>query len=160
MVSKEDILKWLKEVKDPEIPNISLVDLGVITDVDISETGHVKITMTPTFAGCPAIGYMKHDVEKTLSRHGVEECDVVISYESQWNTNRITDDGRKALKKFGLTPPPRYNKQFDVDILENVPCPNCDGNNTELINSFGPTLCRSIHYCNDCKEAFEQFKPL
>ncbi len=120
----------------------------------------IKIDMTPTFAGCPAMDYMKRDVERVLQENGVENFEVTISFKSQWNSNMISEKGRKALKEFGLAPPRKHDFQVDLDILQQVTCPYCDSNNTELKTPFGPTLCRSMHYCNDCKQAFEQFKPV
>lgn len=159
MYTKEDVLEWLEAVKDPEIPVISLVDLGVITSVEISDKEKVIINMTPTFAGCPAIDYMKKEVEELLEAKGVT-YEVKVSFESQWNSNRITNKGRQALKSFGLAPPVRYQVIPDLEILDKVACPKCNSRNTELKSPFGPTLCRSLHYCNACGEAFEQFKPV
>jgi ring-1,2-phenylacetyl-CoA epoxidase subunit PaaD len=121
VIDKEEILDWLQEVKDPEIPVLSLVDLGVITDVEISN-GHVKVTMTPTFIGCPAMDYMKKDVLDTLKRHGIEGPEVEVSFEKPWNSNKITEKGRKALKEYGLAPPPKHNLIVDLEILEQVAC--------------------------------------
>ena len=157
--TKEDIIQWLKAVKDPEIPVISLVDLGVITGVEINAEGKVLVEMTPTFAGCPAMDYMKKDVEQVLEQKGVE-FEVKVSFTSSWNSNRITEEGRKALKGFGLAPPQKYQIIPDLDILDRTPCPYCDSEDTELKSPFGPTLCRSLHYCNNCRQAFEQFKPV
>ena len=157
--TKEDILHWLEVVKDPEIPVISLLDLGVITKIDIDSEGKVTVDMTPTFAGCPAMDYMKKEVEEVLHEKGLE-YQVNISYEIPWSSNRITEKGRKALKNFGLAPPQKYQLIPDLDILERTPCPYCDSSNTELKSPFGPTLCRSLHYCHNCKQAFEQFKPV
>lgn len=157
--TKEDILQWLEVVKDPEIPVISLVDLGVITGIEIHSNGKVAIEMTPTFAGCPAMDYMKKEVEAVLSSKGVDYA-VNISYKSHWNSNKITQKGREALKRFGLTPPPKYQAIPDLNILERVTCPNCDSQDTIMKSPFGPTLCRSLHYCNNCRQAFQQFKPV
>lgn len=160
-VNKDDILTLLKDVKDPEIPVLSLVDLGVITDVLIGENGHVTVKMTPTFAGCPAMDYMKQDVEEKLTEHGLEDHEVIVSFENSWNSNKISDEGRKKLKEFGLAPPPVHdNLIVDIDIISHATCPNCGSENTMMKTPFGPTLCRSIHYCKDCKETFEQFKPI
>lgn len=157
--SKEVILEWLEEVKDPEIPVLSLIDLGVIRDVDL-EDDKVTVEMTPTFSGCPAMDYMKKDVERVLEEHGISNFEVNVSFKSQWNSNMISEKGRKALKEFGLAPPPKHNMQIDIDILEHVKCPYCGSEDTDLNSPFGPTLCRSMHYCNNCKQAFEQFKPV
>ncbi|CAN5185975.1 phenylacetate-CoA oxygenase subunit PaaJ [soil metagenome] len=160
MITKEQIFKILEEVKDPEIPVLSLVDLGVITDVIISEEGKVKIEMTPTFSGCPAMDIMKSEVIKVLEENGIKDYQVRISFEKPWNTGLISEKGRIALKNFGLAPPPAQSLIEDLDILENIECPYCQSNDTTLKSPFGPTLCRSIHYCNHCRQAFEQFKPL
>ncbi|MEQ9165686.1 MAG: 1,2-phenylacetyl-CoA epoxidase subunit PaaD [Fulvivirga sp.] len=159
MYSEAQILEWLEEVKDPEIPVLSLVDLGVITNIDINEH-RVAVTMTPTFVGCPAIDYMKQDVIEVLNSYGIDNVDVQVNFDEPWNSNKITDKGRKALKDFGLAPPPKHNLIVDIDILDNIECPNCGSNNSVMKTPFGPTACRSIHFCNNCKETFEQFKPL
>lgn len=158
-LTKENILEWLEEVKDPEIPVLSLVDLGVITNIDINDH-RVRVTITPTFVGCPAIDYMKQDISDVLNSYGVDNVDVEVSFETSWNSNMISEKGRKALKDFGLAPPPKHNLIIDIDILENIECPNCGSTNTVLNTPFGPTACRSIHHCHDCKETFEQFKPI
>lgn len=157
--TKKDILQWLEIVKDPEIPVISLVDLGVITKVDIDHEGKVTVDMTPTFAGCPAMDYMKKDVEDVLTQKGVD-FEVNVSFKSHWSSNRITEKGRAALKNFGLAPPQKFQLVPDLDILDKTPCPYCDSHDTEIKSPFGPTLCRSLHYCNSCLQAFEQFKPV
>ena len=158
-ISKQRIYELLRDVKDPEIPVLSLVDLGVITAVDVV-AGHVTIEMTPTFVGCPALEMMQHDMREVLMKEGISDVDINISYKRPWNSDMITEQGRQALRKFGLAPPPARHLFIDLDVLEHVDCPRCGHSNTELRNTFGPTLCRSIHYCNDCREAFEQFKPL
>ncbi len=161
MLTKEQILTWLEEVKDPEIPVLSLVDLGVITDVTVGETDEkVTVEMTPTFSGCPAMDYMKRNVEEVLDKYGVQNFEVRMSFDKPWNSNKISEKGKIALKNFGLAPPPEYNLILDLDILEHVKCPYCDSDNTDLKTPFGPTLCRSMHYCNNCRQMFEQFKPL
>ena len=158
-ISITQIYEWLEEVKDPEIPVLSLVDLGVITEVEI-DGEKVKIELTPTFAGCPAMDVMKNEVMEKLRSKGIENVVVEISFRVPWSSEFISEKGKKALKQYGFAPPPS-NKMFtDLEILENAICPRCNGTHTELKNPFGPTLCRSIYYCHSCKEAFEQFKPL
>jgi ring-1,2-phenylacetyl-CoA epoxidase subunit PaaD len=155
-----DIYAWLDEVKDPEIPVLSLVDLGVITSVTM-DTDKVTVEMTPTFVGCPAMDYMKNDVLRVLKFHGITNAEVNINFKNGWSSDKITEKGRQALKTFGLAPPPSTKEiHSDLDILDHAICPHCNGTNTEMKSPFGPTLCRSLHYCNDCREAFEQFKPL
>ena len=160
--TKHQILDWLQAVKDPEIPTISLIDLGVVRGVEIdAATGKVSVHLTPTFAGCPAMDYMKRDVERTLLAHGVPAVEVEISLREAWTTDMITDAGRAALRQHKLSPPPVLgNTVFDLDFLEYAECPNCQGHNTELRTPFGATLCRAVHYCHDCRQLFEQFKPV
>jgi ring-1,2-phenylacetyl-CoA epoxidase subunit PaaD len=159
MIPPSVIYKWLEDVKDPEIPVLSLVDLGVITNVEVSEE-KVVVEMTPTFVGCPALDIMKEDIASVLKGHGVQNVEVRVSFATPWTSDRISDKGKTALKSFGLAPPPSMKIIEDLDVLVHAACPRCEGTNTEIRNTFGPTLCRSIHYCFDCREAFEQFKPL
>ena len=159
MVTQSEVMTWLEDVKDPEIPVLSLIDLGVIRKVEL-DSEHVKVTMTPTFSGCPAMDVMKQDVIDTLIKNGIEHPEVEINFKESWNSNLISEKGRAALKKFGLAPPPSNTLIVDIDILKHVPCPFCESTDTDMKSPFGPTLCRSLHYCNNCQQAFEQFKPL
>ena len=152
-------MQILEEVKDPEIPVLSLVDLGVITEVNIHDKT-VTIEMTPTFVGCPALDMMKEEINTKLREQGIEDVTIQVTYREPWTSDKISEKGKAALKKFGLAPPPPNRLIEDLNFLEHVACPRCNGTNTELKNTFGPTLCRSIHYCHDCRDAFEQFKPL
>jgi ring-1,2-phenylacetyl-CoA epoxidase subunit PaaD len=157
--SSQQVYEWLEDVKDPEIPVLSLVDLGVITEVATHENS-VRVEMTPTFAGCPAMDVMRAEVIDKLKSKGVEEVIVNVSFQKPWSSDLISEKGKQALKQFGLAPPPSNKVLHDLEILENAHCPRCNGENTELKNPFGPTLCRAIYYCHTCHEAFEQFKPL
>jgi ring-1,2-phenylacetyl-CoA epoxidase subunit PaaD len=160
VLTRQDILTWLDEVKDPEIPVLSLVDLGIITDIAV-QGRKVKVEITPTFVGCPALDVMRQEIQQKLLTHGAEEVEVEVNYRQPWSSDRLTEKGRRALKQFGLAPPPIGKVLVeDLDVLAHVACPRCGGTHTELKNPFGPTLCRSIHYCYDCREAFEQFKPV
>lgn len=159
-MTKELVLTWLEDVKDPEIPVLSLIDLGVITEVDVSN-GQVRVEMTPTFVGCPAMDYMRNEVVAVLKAHGIGNPEVNVTLKKSWSSDHISEKGKAALKKFGLAPPPGLQGVIqDIEILEHAVCPRCNSTNTVMRSPFGPTLCRSLHFCNDCKEAFEQFKPL
>ncbi|HOX83177.1 MAG TPA: phenylacetate-CoA oxygenase subunit PaaJ [Chryseolinea sp.] len=158
-LTTDTIYNWLEEVKDPEIPVLSLVDLGIITNVTITK-GAVHIEMTPTFVGCPALDIMKEEIAAVLKNKGIEEVSIEVNFRDAWSSDKISTKGKQALKEFGLAPPPSNALFTDLEILEQARCPRCDGDNTEMRTPFGPTLCRSIHFCHDCKEAFEQFKPL
>jgi len=158
-LTQDQVRSWLEEVKDPEIPVLSLVDLGVITAIDIAGD-QVRVEMTPTFVGCPALEVMKEEVLQVLRKYGVENPEAAVSFRDGWSSDKISEKGKQALKKFGLSPPPDNRLFTDLEILERAQCPRCEGTDTELKNPFGPTLCRAIYYCNHCREAFEQFKPL
>jgi ring-1,2-phenylacetyl-CoA epoxidase subunit PaaD len=158
-LTRDIVLNWLEDVKDPEIPVLSLVDLGVIREVEI-HGNKISLALTPTFVGCPALDMMKDDIISTLKGYGIEEVKITVTFKEPWTSDMISEKGKTALKNFGLAPPPPNQLIFDLDVLEHAICPRCDGTNTELKNTFGPTLCRSIHYCQDCREAFEQFKPI
>lgn len=159
-ISKDHIYEWLEEVKDPEIPVLSLPDLGIIRNIEIHDIDAVTVTITPTFVGCPALEMMNSDIMEAIHRRGIRSVSVEISYQRPWTTDDISEKGKKALANFGLAPPPGSALIEDLRILEHATCPRCEGRNTEMRNLFGSTLCRSIHYCNDCRESFEQFKPV
>lgn len=150
---------WLEEVTDPEIPVLSLVDLGVITSITV-DGEKVCVEMTPTFVGCPALEVMKQEIESTLRKHGVAAVEITVSFREPWSSEKISPRGKEALRKFGISPPPAGTVFTDLELLDHAICPRCSGTRTEIKNVFGPTLCRSIHYCLECQEAFEQFKPL
>lgn len=159
-MTKEEVLETLKNVKDPEIPTISLVDLGIVTGVEVNSKD-VSIVLTPTFAGCPALKIMEDLVRDHLSSLSYfDKIDVKTTFDTQWTTDLITEEGRKALLKHGLAPPVRHEGALDLEVLSDTACPYCNSRNTELKSPFGPTLCRSLHYCNNCMQAFEGFKPV
>jgi ring-1,2-phenylacetyl-CoA epoxidase subunit PaaD len=158
-ITVAQIYEWLEEVKDPEIPVLSLVDLGVITDIQLLDS-NVKIEMTPTFVGCPALDMMKQEIKEVLLKRGIKNISINVTFRKPWTSDLISEKGKHALKQFGLAPPPSREIFTELEVLEHATCPRCNGTDTELKNAFGPTLCRSIHYCNTCREAFEQFKPL
>jgi ring-1,2-phenylacetyl-CoA epoxidase subunit PaaD len=148
----------LDEVKDPEIPVVSVVELGIIREVRV-EGGKVQVAMAPTFSGCPALQSMRDEIENRLKEAGVEAAEVVVQ-NRVWSSDRITPGGRAKLLAFGLAPPPRHGGDVERSLAEPVACPRCGSMNTDLKNPFGPTLCRAIYVCNDCGNPFEQFKPL
>lgn len=158
----EQIYTALQDVTDPEIPTISLVDMGVITGVEVINDDKVKVTMTPTFVGCPAIDVMRSDAEAAVRALGVTDVTVEVNFDEPWTTNRITEAGKAALLKHGLAPPERFDDtvELKLEVLNNTKCPFCGSHDTDLKSPFGPTLCRSLHYCNSCSQGFEGFKPI
>jgi ring-1,2-phenylacetyl-CoA epoxidase subunit PaaD len=145
---------------DPEIPTISIVDLGIVTKIASSEDKQAYVQLTPTFSGCPALKIMEEMVKEKLVAVGYEDVEVETSFETQWNTNLISEKGRTALKQHGLAPPPKHDGYIELDVLSDTPCPLCNSRNTTMQTPFGPTLCRSMHYCKNCSNAFEAFKPV
>jgi ring-1,2-phenylacetyl-CoA epoxidase subunit PaaD len=160
MITKAEILTALEDVTDPEIPTISVVDLGIITGVQIINDENISVTMTPTFSGCPALKILENMVKEKLESVFHREVEVKTTFDVPWNSNMITEKGKQMLKKHGLAPPQEHNGLIQIDILTHVPCPYCGSKETSLKSPFGPTLCRSLHYCNNCMQAFEQFKPV
>jgi ring-1,2-phenylacetyl-CoA epoxidase subunit PaaD len=158
MVTAPQVWEALAEIPDPEIPVVSLVDLGVIRDVDV-ENGSVRIEFTPTFLGCPALEVMRDAMEAKVRELGAEpHVDVVL--DDSWSTDKITADGREKLRAAGFAPPtPRGTNliQLNGAIFK---CPYCGSTDTRLENLFGPTPCRSLRYCNGCSQPFEQFKTI
>ena len=161
MVGEAQVWEALEEIPDPEIPVVSLVDLGVIRSVDVAN-GHVRIEFTPTFLGCPALEVMKRAMEEKVTELGAEPQVEVISDDS-WSTDRITPAGREKLRAAGFAPPaPREASAPKlVQLQANVfRCPYCGSTETRLENIFGPTPCRSLRYCESCRQPFEQFKTI
>jgi ring-1,2-phenylacetyl-CoA epoxidase subunit PaaD len=161
VVAEAQVWEALEEIPDPEIPVVSLVDLGVIRSVDV-ENGHVRIEFTPTFLGCPALEFMKRAMEEKVAGLGAEPEVEVVSDDS-WSTDRITTAGREKLRAAGFAPPaPREASAPKlVQLQANVfRCPYCGSTDTRLDNIFGPTPCRSLRYCESCRQPFEQFKTI
>ena len=159
-ISIQKIWSILEEVYDPEIPVLSIVDLGIVTGINITDENVVNIALTPTFSGCPALKYMEDLVKERIEKLRVKSINVTTNFDIQWNTDMITEKGKEMLKKHGLAPPLKHNGLVQIEMLYHVKCPHCGSKDTTLNTPFGPTLCRSIHYCNNCKQAFEQFKPV
>jgi ring-1,2-phenylacetyl-CoA epoxidase subunit PaaD len=155
-----EIWDALQEVLDPEIPTLSIVDLGIVTGVSTPDEDAVEVKLTPTFSGCPALKIMEQLVEDRLKLAGWRNVKVYTSFDVAWNSNMISEAGLAALHKHGLAPPPRHDGYIELDVLSDVPCPLCGSRNTTMKTPFGPTLCRSMHYCNHCSNAFESFKPV
>jgi len=159
-VTSAEVWEALAEIPDPEIPVVSLVDLGVVKDVAV-EDGHVRIDFTPTFMGCPALETMKRAMEERVAALGAE-VEVRVVLDDSWSTDRITPEGRERLRQAGFAPPaPRPAGRLElVQLQRGFRCPYCGSTDTTLENLFGPTPCRSIRYCNACRQPFEQFKTI
>jgi ring-1,2-phenylacetyl-CoA epoxidase subunit PaaD len=161
MVSDATVWAALGEIPDPEIPTISLVDLGVIRDVAVQD-GTVRIEFTPTFLGCPALEVMRDAIAEKVRALGGDP-DVRVVLDDSWSTDKITADGREKLRESGFAPPvPRSVGASALVQIDSTGfrCPYCSSTRTRLENIFGPTPCRSLRYCENCRQPFEQFKTI
>jgi ring-1,2-phenylacetyl-CoA epoxidase subunit PaaD len=161
VVTAEQVWDAFEAIPDPEIPVVSLVDLGVIRSVDVRK-GRVRVELTPTFLGCPALEAMKRALEDTVAELGGDP-DVHVISDDSWSTDKITPAGREKLRAAGFAPPPPRESgapklvQLQAQVHR---CPYCGSTETKLENIFGPTPCRSLRYCESCRQPFEQFKTI
>jgi ring-1,2-phenylacetyl-CoA epoxidase subunit PaaD len=155
MVTAEEVWAAFDEIPDPEIPVVSLVDLGVIRSVDVSD-GYVHVEFTPTFLGCPALEVMKRELEEKVAELGAA-AEVEVVNDDSWSTDKITAAGREKLRAAGFAPPAPRLVQLQSQVHR---CPYCGSTETRLENLFGPTPCRSLRYCTSCRQPFEQFKTI
>ncbi|HTR33015.1 MAG TPA: 1,2-phenylacetyl-CoA epoxidase subunit PaaD [Gaiellaceae bacterium] len=161
MVSADEVWAALAEIPDPEIPVVSLVDLGVIRDVQV-DGAHVRVEFTPTFLGCPALETMRRALADAVVALGGEP-EVAVIQDDSWSTDRISPEGREKLREAGFAPPaPRSAGPTTLVQLQSKAfrCPYCGSSETRLENIFGPTPCRSIRWCETCRQPFEQFKTI
>jgi ring-1,2-phenylacetyl-CoA epoxidase subunit PaaD len=160
-LTEQDVWRSLAAIPDPEIPVISLVDLGVVREVEVKD-GRVRVAFTPTFLGCPAQEVMRDAIAESIRGLGAEP-EVEIVLDDSWSTDRISPAGREKLRASGFAPPaPREAGRLQLVQLERgtFRCPYCGSTDTRLENIFGPTPCRSLRYCASCRQPFEQFKTL
>lgn len=160
--NKDEIWDLLSEVKDPEIPVLSIIDLGILREVTVDED-KVVVRITPTYSGCPAMKAIEQEIEKTLKVNGIQNFEIKKDFSETWTTDWMSDEAKKKLKDYGIAPPGKTEK--DDDFLKTlkgssriIACPYCDSTNTELQSEFGSTACKSQYYCHDCHEPFEHFK--
>ncbi|MDZ4665134.1 MAG: 1,2-phenylacetyl-CoA epoxidase subunit PaaD [Bacteroidota bacterium] len=154
------IQNLLSEIPDPEIPVISIVELGVIRDVKDLGNDSVEVTITPTYSGCPAMKQMEDDVISKLKQNGFKTVNVKMIYSPAWTTDWLSEEAKLKLQKYGIAPPEESttDKSFITGKHKAVTCPRCKSKNSVLISQFGSTACKALYRCNDCLEAFDYFK--
>ncbi|MFE0036350.1 1,2-phenylacetyl-CoA epoxidase subunit PaaD [Streptomyces sp. NPDC059015] len=147
-------------VPDPELPVLTLEELGVLRGVQILGPGRVEVELTPTYTGCPAIEAMASDIERVLHEYGVAEVSVVKVLSPAWSTDDISADGRRKLAEFGIAPPRPTAVDGTVPLTLTVRCPHCGSTDTELLSRFSSTACKALRRCVSCREPFDHFKEL
>lgn len=165
--SRDELFAILDTVKDPEVPVLSVVELGIIRDARVMETGGVAVTITPTYSGCPALEIMSDDLRTALTGAGFARVEVRTALAPPWSTDWISDEGRRKLAEHGIAPPSRVgpSRSGPVPLTLTAPeqlvrCPRCGAPATEEISRFGPTACTSLRRCPACREPFEHMKEL
>lgn len=158
--TKEHILSILSEIPDPEIPVITIQELGVIRNVDVISDTEVEVTITPTYSGCPAMKQMEDDIISKLKENGFTRVKVNTIFSPPWTTDWINDFAKEKLRKYGIAPPENttQDKSWLLGIEKSITCPRCGSKNTKLISQFGSTACKALHQCQDCLEPFDYFK--
>lgn len=159
-LTEDEIWAILNSIPDPEVPAISIVELGVIRKVLI-EQNSVTVNITPTYSGCPATERFKQDIKDFLKINGIDNVNLVMQYSPAWTTNWISEEAKEKLRVYGIAPP--IDGTEDKGFLfqsgpKVVPCVNCNSENTELTSQFGSTACKALYKCKDCLEPFEYFK--
>ncbi|THA71936.1 phenylacetate-CoA oxygenase subunit PaaJ [Streptomyces sp. A0958] len=163
---EEELLGLAGSVPDPELPVLTLEDLGVVRSVEVVEPGRVTVKLTPTYTGCPAIEAMSTDIERVLHDYGVPEVSVVTVLSPAWSTDDITAEGRRKLAEFGIAPPRPHDAASasgsggPVPLALSVRCPHCGSTDTELLSRFSSTACKALRRCVACQEPFDHFKEL
>lgn len=159
MLSKENIKELISVIPDPEIPVITIAELGVIRDV-IVEGENVEVKITPTYSGCPAMKQMEDDIRSTLLQNGVTNLKVTMVYSPAWTTDWIPEEAKEKLRVYGIAPPEKTteDKSWLTGKSKIILCPRCKSQNTKLISQFGSTACKALYQCQDCLEPFDYFK--
>ena len=159
MLSKEKIIELISEIPDPEIPVITIAELGVIRDV-IVEGENVEVKITPTYSGCPAMKQMEDDIRSTLLQNGITNLKVTLVYSPAWTTDWIPEEAKEKLRVYGIAPPEKTteDKSWLTGKSKIILCPRCKSQNTKLISQFGSTACKALYQCQDCLEPFDYFK--
>jgi ring-1,2-phenylacetyl-CoA epoxidase subunit PaaD len=160
-ISSEEILQILKQVKDPEVPVIDIVELGVVRNVLVEEN-NVQINITPTYSGCPAMQVIEQEIKDTLKKNGIENFSIKTIFSPAWTTDWLTDEAKQKLKDYGIAPPSGTTEQHLNSFIKGkfnpVQCPFCNSVNTRITSAFGSTACKALHFCNNCMQPFEEFK--
>jgi ring-1,2-phenylacetyl-CoA epoxidase subunit PaaD len=159
MIELSQIWEFLKEVEDPEIPVLNVVELGIVRDVIFLSEKYV-VSITPTYSGCPAMHAIEQDIAELLSEKGIENFEIKTVLSPAWTTDWMTSEARTKLENYGIAPPQEgsSDKSLLMGKIRDVRCPQCKSYDTFMISQFGSTACKSLYKCNSCKEPFDYFK--
>lgn len=159
MVTQQRVYEWLASVTDPEVPVLTILDLGIVRDVQLNGE-EVTVFITPTYSGCPAMDVIGINIRMALLSRGFKKVNIEMQLSPAWTTDWMTEDGKRKLKEYGIAPPVRKATDNPLALFEedNILCPRCNSTHTELVSRTGPTSCKSLYRCLDCKEPFEHFK--
>jgi ring-1,2-phenylacetyl-CoA epoxidase subunit PaaD len=157
--TRDELFDILDAVKDPEVPVVSVVELGIVRDANATDAG-IVITITPTYSGCPAMREIEEEIERALEDRGLGPVSIRTTYTPAWTTDWITPTAREKLEAYGIAPPGRANDDELVPLVRAVRCPYCKSTNTERKSAFGSTACKAIWVCRECRQPFEEFKPI
>ena len=162
VATEQAIWELLDQVKDPEIPIISIVELGIAREVNISSSeGSVEVVITPTYSGCPAMREIEADIRDKLAENDFPDVTIRTVLTPAWTTDWMSKSGKEKLQDFGIAPPERVQECTSVIPLQSrIKCPRCDSLKTRLVSEFGSTACKSLYQCENCLEPFDYFKPL
>ncbi|MBI5472269.1 MAG: phenylacetate-CoA oxygenase subunit PaaJ [Ignavibacteriae bacterium] len=153
------IWKALGTITDPEIPVLSLVEMKIIRDVQVTRDA-IRVVISPTFIGCPALEQMKSEIRARLAGIGFKQVEIETTFAPPWTTELLADDAKEKLRSFGIAPPPGGEGELIALLLLPVACPFCNSQQTRLDSEFGATLCKQIYFCDNCRQPFERFKPI
>jgi len=159
-ISKKKIWKLLEQVNDPEVPVLSIIDLGIVRDVKINND-EAEVIITPTYSGCPAMDMIKMNIRMALLQHGFQKIKITSILSPAWTTDWMSGHGKEKLKSFGIAPPTSKQQVCHTELFhegEAIQCPRCNSYNTRLTSQFGSIACKAMYQCNDCKEPFDYFK--
>lgn len=152
-IDKKVLYTYLEEIKDPEIPVLSIIDLGIVRDIQMNGD-ELEVTITSTYTGCPAMDMIAAAIRIELTTLGFKKIKIITAISPAWTTDWMSEEGKRKLKEYGIAAP---DKRFTI-AADGVECPHCNSTDTRLISEFGSTACKALYQCNDCKEPFDYFK--
>jgi len=159
-IDKETLFAYLEEIKDPEVPVLSIIDLGIVRDIQLKDD-ELNVTITPTYTGCPAMDMIATAIRVELTTLGFKKINIIRSISPAWTTDWMSEEGKRKLKAYGIAPPNPKQQVCNEKLFaeaEAVQCPHCNSHHTHRISEFGSTACKALYQCDECKEPFDYFK--